>query len=81
MDNSSTKPSIILPIQHWDGIVNNKTVQNRTYINLQALGDIVENTIQNIIQLVDKDEIEIILNGGKDELIKRYSFVTGKKVL
>ena len=33
--------------------------------------------ILNIIALVDKNVIEIILPGGKDELIASYSFVTG----
>lgn len=81
VDNSSTNPAIILPQQNWEGTIINKTPQNMTYINLQALGDIVENLIQNIIQLVDKNEVEIILTGGKEELKARYSFVTGKKVL
>ncbi len=81
VDNSSTRPAIILPRQNWDGSMNNKTAQNGTYINLQALGDIVESLILNIIELVDKNEVEIILTGGKDELIARYSFVTGKKVM
>ena len=81
VDNSSTNPAIILPQQNWDGIITNKTPQNVTYINLQALGDIVEDIILNLIRLVDNDEVEIILAGGKDELIARYSFVTGKKVI
>jgi len=79
VDNSSTNPAIVLPRQNWDGVMTNKTSQNATYMNLQALGDIVENLILNLIGLVEKNEIEIVLSGGKDELIARYSFVTGKK--
>ena len=81
VDNSDTKPVIILPQQNWDGLMNTKTPQNATYINLQALGDFVERLILNLIDLVDKNELEIILQGGKEELIARYSFVTRKKVL
>lgn len=54
IDNSSTNPAIILPRKKWNGVILNKTSQNKTYINLQALGDIVELLIQNIIQLVEK---------------------------
>lgn len=81
VDNSNSKPAIILPRQNWNGFTNNKTSQNGTYVNLQALGDIVEKLILNIIELVDSNEIKIILPGGKDELIARYSFVTGSKVI
>jgi len=81
VDNSDTKPAIILPQQNWDGLMNTKTPQNATYINLQALGDIVERLILNLIDLNDNNGLEIILPGGKEELIARFSFVTGKKVL
>jgi hypothetical protein len=81
VDNSSSNPAIILPRQNWDGLIANKTSQNTTYINLQALGDLVEGLIMNLNQLVDNSEVEIILAGGKDELIARYSFVTGRKVI
>jgi hypothetical protein len=80
VDNSTTKPAIKLPQQNWDGVIASKSSENLTYINLHALGDIIEKLIQNLIQLADKNEIEIVLAGGKDELIARYSFVTGIKV-
>jgi len=81
VDNSSTNPAIILPQQNWDGLIANKTYKNTTYINLQKLGDLVEELIMNLNQLVDNSEVEIILAGGKNELIARYSFVTGIKVI
>lgn len=81
VDNSDTNPAIILPRQSWDGLITNKTEDNLTYINLQGLGDIIENLVENIIQLIETDEVEIILAGGQNELIARYSFVTGAKAI
>jgi hypothetical protein len=52
-----------------------------TKINLQALGDEVEQLVKNLIQLNSNDQVEIILEKGQEELINRYFFVTGKKVI
>jgi hypothetical protein len=81
LDNSPTNPLIVLPTQNWDGRIESKTKQNLTKINLQAMGDTVELIVKQLIILNNTDKLEIILNGGKQELIKRYSFVTGKKVI
>jgi hypothetical protein len=76
VDNSDTQPAIILPTQIWDGLITSKSQHNLTYINLQALGDIIEGLIQNLKNLNENDEVEIVLSGGKEELLKRYSFGT-----
>ncbi|MBL7913117.1 MAG: hypothetical protein JNJ41_18785 [Bacteroidia bacterium] len=81
VDNSPTNPVIVLPTQNWDGIIANKSLSNLTKINLQALGDTVETLVANLIKLNTSNQVEIILAGGKEELIARYSFVTGKKVI
>jgi len=81
VDNSSTNSIVILPLQKWDGIIINKNSLNRTYINLQALGDMIENLILNLITLVYNNEVEITLAGGKEELINKYSLVSGKMVI
>lgn len=65
---------VVLPKQKWDG-KSDKTAPNRTYINLQAFGDMTEKLISDLIKSVDDNKIEIILDGGKDELIDKYSFV------
>lgn len=79
--NSPIEPLIILPSNPWDGILESKSKKNMTKINLQALGDEVEKLVKNLIQLNSKNQVEIILEKGKEELIARYSFVTGKKVI
>jgi hypothetical protein len=81
LDNSPTNPLIVLPSTPWDGRMETKTLQNLTKINLQALGDAVELLVKNIISLNNSDELEIILVGGRQELIDRYSFVTGTRAI
>jgi hypothetical protein len=78
VDNSSTEPLIILPSEVWDGDLASKSNINLTKINLQALGDEVEKLVKNLIQLNSDNQVEIILEKGQEELIKRYFFVTGK---
>jgi hypothetical protein len=81
VDNSNVNPLITLPTINWDGIIQNKSNQNVTLVNLQALGDCVELLITNLINLNNHNQVEIVLEGGKNELIERYLFVTGEKVI
>jgi len=81
VDNSDSNPVVILPTQNWDGTLANMSAQNTTYINLQALGDLIEDLIKTISGLNDNNQIEIVLSGGKEELISRYSFITSQRVL
>jgi len=81
VDNSSTAPAIILPQEKWDGSMYSRNSKNVTYINLQALGDIVEQVVSELLDLNERNEVEIILKEGKIELLGKYSFVTGYKVL
>jgi hypothetical protein len=81
VNNSPTEPLTNLPIEAWDGKMETKSSNNITKINLQVLGDTVESLVTNLITLNNTGEIEIILIGGKEELVNRYSFVTGKKVI
>lgn len=81
VDNSSSNPVVILPECNWDGVIQNKNSNNETYVNLQAFGDLVESICAKLTKLTKSEEIEIVLEGGKEELISRYSFVTGHKIL
>lgn len=81
VENSETNPTVSLPTNNWDGLMENKSSQNATHINLQSLGDLVEGLVNRLIELNEQNQIEIILAGGKEELISRYSFVTGRKIL
>lgn len=62
-----------LPTIPWDGKYDNKNKDNQTIVYIEKFGDIVESVCKKIIQLADDKELEIILSGGADELISRYT--------
>lgn len=62
-----------LPTTTWDGRYENKSEDNQTIVNIEKFGDIVESVCKKIIKLSDDKELEIILTGGADELISRYT--------
>ncbi len=65
---------IRMPEAQWDGNYLNRTTDNRTVVDLQELGDLVENICRCLFELAKRDELEIILSNGSDELIQRYTF-------
>jgi len=71
---SPVHPLVRLPQVQWDGNIKNRIPNNMTVINLEALGDTVEGICAQLLQLADENTLEVILNGGSDELIQRYSF-------
>jgi hypothetical protein len=73
---------VTLPQEQWDGNYENKNDRNITTINLEALGDTIEQICAQLFELANKNELEVILIGGSDELLQRYSFcATNKKIL
>jgi hypothetical protein len=75
-----TAPILKLPTVPWDGDYNNIKPENQTWANLEAIGDLVEKIYKDLLDLASKDELEIELDGGANELFVRYIFVTGVKV-
>lgn len=71
---SPTIPVVTLPNQQWNGVVNNKNQLNKTTINLEAVGDLVEEICSRLFDLANESNLEVTLQGGTDELIQRYSF-------
>ncbi len=67
---------IILPIVRWDGNYESKSPDDFTAINLEAFGDLVESVCHQLLSLASSDELEIVLPGGSDELLHRYSMFT-----
>ena len=65
---------IRMPNTQWDGNYQNRNANNQTLVDLQELGNLVENICKNLFELANKDELEVILTNGTDELIQRYSF-------
>lgn len=65
---------IRLPFTPWDGNIDNRNNENATYVNLQALGDLVEKVYAELIKLESKGELILELAGGETELKARYIF-------
>lgn len=67
---------VTLPSLHWDGNYESKSLDDFTLINLEAFGDLVESICEQLSTLAKSDELEIVLPGGSDELLHRYSIYT-----
>lgn len=65
---------IVKPLQPWDGDMLNRSQNNQTLIDLQQLGNLVEDVYAKILELASRNELEVVLVGGKNELIARYTF-------
>jgi hypothetical protein len=72
-----TAPLIKLPKVPWNGDLSTVTVDNRTVVNLEAFGDLVEAVCKRAREQAVKDDLEISLAGGVSELRHRYFFVVG----
>lgn len=62
-----------LPATYWDGRYDNKSKNNQTIVYIEKFGDIVEEICKKIVLLAKNNELKIILPGGADELISRYT--------
>jgi hypothetical protein len=71
---SPTEPVVRFPQNVWDGNPSSRSNNNITVINLEALGDTVEQICSRLLQLVENSGLEVTLQNGSDELLERYSF-------
>lgn len=69
-----TNHIVKLPTNKWDGKIGTRNSDNATYINLQALGDLVENIYTQLLLLEKTNELSLELKGGESELEARYIF-------
>lgn len=72
-----TKGSNVLikkPIARWNGDFQSRNADNQTLVDLQEVGNLVEDICKKLFGLASKNELDVILGGGSDELIQRYSF-------
>ncbi len=60
--------------QKWTGDLSDNSPEVFTLVNLEALGDLAEEVVRKLKQLVDTDAISIRLEGGADELNARYGY-------
>lgn len=69
-----TNHIVRLPKTRWDGKVSSRSPENVTYVNLQALGDLVEGIYTELLNLESKGELSLELDGDEIELKARYIF-------
>ena len=68
-------PLVSMPKVPWTGDHKRKSHDNVTIVCLTAFGDLVEDICIKLINLAVNDQIEVVLPGGSDELLDRYSGV------
>lgn len=71
---SPARPLVTLPQDIWDGNLATRSNNNITWVNLEALGDTVEQICARLLDLANNDQLEVTLQGGPDELLQRYTF-------
>jgi hypothetical protein len=69
----TNRPIVTLPQQPWDGKPDNRKPTNQTTVNLEAFCDLVEEICQQLFSLAQNQGLEVVLAGGSDELLQRYS--------
>ena len=74
VDNHPTNAVLILPHVKWDGKLQNRNKANQTYVNLRALGDLVEDVYLRLLACHERYDLEIILKNGYLEILERYIF-------
>jgi hypothetical protein len=77
VDNHPTNPIVVLPKNNWDGDINSIIEENATYVNLQKLGDLVEDIYKRLLGLSKIHVLNIELDGQENEIARRYLVVTG----
>jgi hypothetical protein len=75
VDNHPTNSVVVLPVNKWDGLMPSRNAENNTYINLKALGDLVESIYSDLLRLHSVGSLLLDLPGGESELLDRYTFV------
>ncbi|MDP3442663.1 MAG: hypothetical protein Q8T08_07335 [Ignavibacteria bacterium] len=78
--HSPIEPLLKAPKEKWDGDYNNVKPECVTWANLEAICDLVEKIYEELQQLASNNQLEIELDGGHKELLRRYIFVTKEKI-
>ncbi len=61
------------PTIPWGGNCENRSEDNQTIVDIEKFGDIVEDICKKIVLLAKKNELELILSGGAEEIISCYT--------
>lgn len=68
------------PSDRWDGkFTTIKNDRNLTHINLEKLGDLVEDVCKRVAQLAILNQLDISLDEGPAELFRKYSNFIAKQ--
>lgn len=68
----TAEPLVTLPSVRWGGGITSRNDNNVTRINLELLGDAVEDIYSNLVQLNNQSNLSIALPGGSTELNAKY---------
>lgn len=68
----TVEPLVTLPSSRWGGPITSRNDSNVTRINLELLGDVVENIYSILVQLNNQNSLRIALPGGSTELNAKY---------
>ncbi len=72
-------PLVYLPFRLWSGKHEDRNKYNKTFVNLEKLGDLVEEICGKIQALADSGQLGFVLKGESDELIYRYNAIWSEK--
>lgn len=76
VDRGDNGRFIELPTIPWDGDIQNLDRSYMTYVNLEALGDMFEDIYHQLLNSSVRNELEIALPGGAEELLAKYMIVS-----
>jgi len=60
-----------MPPERWNGDLTSGSP--RTRVNLRKLGDLAEEMLSAVVRMAQRDEVEVTLPGGVDDLRLRYT--------
>jgi hypothetical protein len=63
-----------LPAKRWNGSLTGVDPSCQTVVSLEAFGDLVEDVVNQVRGAASRGDLEILLPGGSDELVRRYFF-------
>ena len=69
----STSPLITFPTTQWDGLLTSLSASTITLVNLEILGDLVEDVYQEVVSHAAANTLIVRLTGGFNQLQRQYA--------
>jgi hypothetical protein len=70
-------PLVEGPSEQWNGDLASS--QSRTRVNLRKVGDLAEEVVRAVVRTAERDELELNLPGGVNDLRLRYTLFLGSQ--